>query len=693
MNFIYNMKITQRLITILVLLFFGFAGIGITFYIYETNQIEYTKRANVFQLFASDTYKLDKLVLQARRDEKDFLLRHDAKYIAQHDETMLLIYADLEKLKAESPNDELLEAVKKSELFMKAYHKSIKELFVSSEELGLNDDAGLLGVMITAAREIEKMILAEKNNEMEVQILMMRRHEKGFLAREDEKYIESQTLSLAELNKLIAASNVNATNKKAMTKLLKNYYDTFLAVTGSVFAKNKEIAELIAAVNQVEPIVAKLISDAEAGASNEIAASKVNASLLNWIFIAVLTSISLLVLAAVLILSRSINTPLSEFQQVIGDLAEGKLDARVNRASADELGELGRSFDAMLDERLAVAEKAQKENDILNDSIITLLNAAADLSERDLTVHVPVAEDITGAISDALNLMTGQIAKVMRDVNSITQEVVTSSERVSGQGELLNEVASNERQNVESTMKALDRSVISMNSIAELAKDCNEIAGRASNSTGQALTQVLDTATGINDIRETIAETEKRIKRLGERSQEISSVVEIINNVAERTHVLALNASMQAAAAGDAGRGFSVVADEVQRLAKSSRESTSEIATLVTNIQSETAETMEAMNKAISQVVEGTKMAENSGEQMRETQKTTADLVEAVKRIASNSEAQAVSSKKLREDSQRIVENTTQTAEELNKQKDETVQLVDFSRKLNEAVSVFKLPI
>jgi methyl-accepting chemotaxis protein len=206
------------------------------------------------------------------------------------------------------------------------------------------------------------------------------------------------------------------------------------------------------------------------------------------------------------------------------------------------------------------------------------------------------------------------------------------------------------------------------------------------------VTQVTETATGINGIRETISETEKRIKRLGERSQEISSVVDIINNVAERTQVLALNASMQAAAAGEAGRGFSVVADEVQRLAKSSRESTSEITTLVGNIQAETSETMAAMNSAISQVIQGTKMAEDSGKQMLETQKTTDELLAVVQQVAEGSELQAKSSNQLRDDAGLIVTSTQTTAEYLEGQAKVSQYLVDQSEKLNESVAVFKLP-
>ena len=196
----------------------------------------------------------------------------------------------------------------------------------------------------------------------------------------------------------------------------------------------------------------------------------------------------------------------------------------------------------------------------------------------------------------------------------------------------------------------------------------------------------------MNGIRETISETEKRIKRLGERSQEITSVVEIINSIAERTQVLALNASMHAAAAGESGRGFAIVADEVQRLSENSRESTSQIATLVHSIQTETSATMATMNKSISQVVAGSKLAEESGRQMQETQANTKELVAVVETIAQRSAEQAMYSEVLRENATGIQKSTEITDQELREQSKHTVNLVNFAQRLKDAVDVFTLP-
>jgi methyl-accepting chemotaxis protein len=192
-------------------------------------------------------------------------------------------------------------------------------------------------------------------------------------------------------------------------------------------------------------------------------------------------------------------------------------------------------------------------------------------------------------------------------------------------------------------------------------------------------------------IRDTIGETEKRIKRLGERSQEISSMVNLINTIAERTHVLALNAAMQAAVAGDAGRGFAVVAEEVQRLAESARQATQQIAGLVGNIQVETQEAISTVGRTIAQVVQGSQQAQTAGEQMQQTKLITAELVTQVHDIASAAEAQKLLSAQLLESVQQIGVSTEQTAAQIHEQNLQTERLQNAARQLVQAVGVFRL--
>lgn len=390
---------------------------------------------------------------------------------------------------------------------------------------------------------------------------------------------------------------------------------------------------------------------------------------------------------------RAIMNPINRIMATVKQIGEGNYSARTELSGGgDELSQLGSTFDQMLNDRVAALVQVERENEQLNDSIINLLQAVSQLSQRDLTVKVPVTEDVTGPVADALNLLTDETAKVLQGVTRISEQVATASDTVKSQSDKVIVVADNERQAVEQAAVELASAADTMKQIAELAQTCNTTAETAIKTTQAALQTVTNTVSGINSTRDTIRETEKRIKRLGERSQEISGVVNLINTIAERTHILALNASMHAASAGEAGRGFAVVADEVQRLAENAREATSQISTLVSNIQIETADTVNAMNAAISQVVDGSRLAEQAGDQMKRTQETTAELVAAVQQIASRSQEQARISGELLGRAQQIQESTRQTSQQLQEQTVQTTNLVEYAKGLLNSVRVFRLP-
>ena len=392
------------------------------------------------------------------------------------------------------------------------------------------------------------------------------------------------------------------------------------------------------------------------------------------------------------IIYRSIFRPVHRIASVVEQIGKGNYSSRTSLIGGDELSQLGQAFDNMLGERVNTLVQVERENEQLNDSVIGLLHAVSQLSQKDLTVKVPVTEDVTGPVADALNLLTAETAKVLQGVTQISEQVATASDTVKAQSDTVITVADRERRAVEQTAADLAAAADAMKQIAQLAQTCNAAAETAIKTTQTALQTVTSTVSGINNTRDTIRETEKRIKRLGERSQEISGVVNLINTIAERTHILALNASMHAASAGEAGRGFAVVAGEVQRLAENAREATSQIATLVNNIQIETADTVNTMNTAISQVVDGSRLAEQAGDQMKRTQETTAELVAAVQQIASRSQEQARVSNELLERAQQIQESARQTSQQLQEQTTHTTNLVEYARGLLNSVRVFRLP-
>ena len=352
----------------------------------------------------------------------------------------------------------------------------------------------------------------------------------------------------------------------------------------------------------------------------------------------------------------------------------------------------GRQQKIALEQSAAAKKLAEDENEALNDSVIMILQAVQQLSERDLTVKAPVTEDVIGTVSDSINALASETARVLYGVTGIADQVAQVSTKLKEQAGLVAQTAQEERAGVQMMVESLLDATQTMNRVAALAEQSNQSADQATQMTDNALHTVNDTVKGMESIRETIAETEKRIKRLGERSQEISGIVNLINTISERTHVLALNASMQAAVAGEAGRGFAVVAEEVQRLAESSRNATQQIATLVGNIQLETNETINTVNQTIGQVVQGSEQAQKAGEQMRRTQEVTAQLVAQVYDIAQASEQQKSMSANLLEAVQRIGETTEQTAVQIEAQNKEADTLQQAAASLLESVHVFKLP-
>ncbi len=345
-----------------------------------------------------------------------------------------------------------------------------------------------------------------------------------------------------------------------------------------------------------------------------------------------------------------------------------------------------------LDETLATQEQIKEENEKINNSVINILQSVSQLSQKDLTVRAPVTDDVVGTVSDSINYLAEETGRVMQEVKNVAGLVKDSSSKVKSQADQVTKTAQEERATVEEMVASLVEATKTMEQVATLADETNTAGQQATKVTENALETVNDTVQDMEAIRTTIAETEKRIKRLGERSQEISGIVNLINTISERTHVLALNASMQAAVAGEAGRGFAVVAEEVQRLAESSQNATRQIESLVNNIQIETNETINTVNHTISQVVEGSEQAQKAGEQMRETQKITAQLVEQVRFISDASDKQKEMSERLLNSVQIMGESTNKTASQIELQNTETDSLQQASDQLVETVSVFKLP-
>lgn len=384
--------------------------------------------------------------------------------------------------------------------------------------------------------------------------------------------------------------------------------------------------------------------------------------------------------------------PLEKVQVTLDRAAKGDARARTGLAPRDEFAALGHAVDRLLDGRLAQMEQASQENEALNRAVIGLLHTVFQMSNKDLTARAEVTEDVIGTLSSSINQLGDEMCATLAEVRRIAEQVRSACEFVGEQALRVDETAQAERAALQAMASNLNQATYQLAQVAALSQNSRDAAEQASAATEAALVAVEGAVRGMETLRESIAEMEKRFKRLGERSQEISGVVDLINTISERTHVLALNASMQAAAAGEAGRGFATVADEVQRLSESARQATAHIAQLVQSIQVETGDTLLTVNRLISQVVQQSGQARQAGARMAATRETTAQLVDLVRQIADFSIQQAWLAQELRLSVDQLHRGSAHARLAIGQQTESTATLVDYARRLSESVGQFRLP-
>lgn len=549
-------------------------------------------------------------------------------------------------------------------------------------------------------KTIDQLVSATLNSAAEI-----RTATPTFIDSGDEQslaYYRGGRMQINESLNLLGSMNMRYVNQNALTaakeamKQLDNQLTTLVAQRAS-FAQDpikKEsvkntLSESIVSMTTSLQDYRRIIS---ASVKRRITTAESELTIARTMFAGVLFLTAIGTTLGLFLIYRSIVIPLWHMQRIISQQNSGNDKARVGIFANDELGDLGRAFNRLLDERIKTLSEQSQENETLNTSIIGLIRTLGAIAKKDLSIKVPVSADVTGTISDAVNLLTSETARTLHQVKGYSEKINLISDQLQAQSAVVLQVAEEERVQVAETVSALDLSAKTMTDIAKEARSANSIATSAIDFTQKAQLSVIQTVEGIQTIRGTISETEKRIKRLGDRSQEITSIVNLINTIAERTHILALNASMHAASAGEAGKGFAVVAEEVQRLAENARGATSEISAMVNNIRVETSDTVNIMNKLITQVAEGTKLAEDSGQKMHDTEAATRQLVNHVKSIAVNSMNQANMANRVRDRALLITESTEKTHGKLEEQRVQTDELKNYANSLMERVNVFTLP-
>lgn len=386
---------------------------------------------------------------------------------------------------------------------------------------------------------------------------------------------------------------------------------------------------------------------------------------------------------------RSVSDYLQEKAVLIDKIAAGNLTE--NFAPLSDADDLGRAVQNMVG-YLRQTVQTQEARDRLHDSVVKLLEEVSDVSSGDLTVHADVSPEITGAIADAFNSMTENLRSLIKQVKDITNQVGASAGSINDTTEQLVRGSFVQAGQITRTTAAIAKMAAQIQEVSENAEMSSKVASVSLDKARSGTKAAADNINAMRCVRKQVQETAKRVKRLGERSQEIGQIVVLIDDLSDRTSLLALNASLQASAAGEAGAAFGAVAEEVERLAERSNRLTRQISTLTQTINTETKELVASIEDTIHEVVIGSTLADKSAQALFSIETTSIKLADLLRSISDSAKYQAKSSEDI-SNAMASISEVTEIVESGSKRAAESVRsLVRLSDELQGSVSPFKLP-
>ena len=384
---------------------------------------------------------------------------------------------------------------------------------------------------------------------------------------------------------------------------------------------------------------------------------------------------------------QSANLWLAGFFGVVGILA-GLI---LSKAYLDDSRTQAYEANGQRAEAERLEQEAKRTNDQNQAAILRLMNELQEVADGDLTVQVTVSEDITGAIADSVNYTVEELRSLVARINTTAGSVNDASSKAQQISTGLMAASEQQSREIRETGESVLKLADSIHRVSGSASESAKVARQSLNAAQEGADAVHNAIAGMNDIREQIQDTSKRIKRLGESSQEIGEIVELISDITEQTNVLALNAAIQAASAGEAGRGFTVVAEEVQRLAERSAEATKQISALIRTIQADTQDAVSAMERSTQGVVEGARLSDAAGQALGEIGTVSNQLAELIESISVTTNREAASAGTVAQSIQRILLVTEQTSEGTEQTANSIGQLSELAQDLRNSVTRFKV--
>jgi twitching motility protein PilJ len=389
-------------------------------------------------------------------------------------------------------------------------------------------------------------------------------------------------------------------------------------------------------------------------------------------------------------LSNVVAEPVNALVEFAEQVAEGDFEARLVEDGTDDFGYIAQQLNQAA-EKAAKAMQDEEAQRNLQRSVTEFLTVVSQIARGDLTLRGSVTSDALGNVVDSVNYMLDNFTSVLRRVRDAANDVSAGANQILGASERMATGATQQDHEITNTSSAVEELTVSMKQVSNNAEASAEAARRALDAAEQGNRSVRDTLEGMQRIRSSVQATAKKIKSLGDRSLEISEIINVINDITEQTNLLALNAAIEAARAGEAGRGFAVVADEVRKLAEHSRTATKDIAALIKAIQAETNEAVVVMEEGTREVEVGARLADQAGKALEAISAVVRQSAELVQEISLASKQQVRGTEGVANAMQIISNITRQTSQGARQTARSTELMVKMSEQLNEALSQFRV--